>query len=159
MKLVAQSKYVNCLAAARLQTASKRKGKMSETPQIGPASPFFIVSDLESSLRHYQELLGFECSYKSPDVEPFFAMITRGSAQLMIKEIGESTPPQPNHHRHEWAPWDAFIYTADPDRLASEFARRGAKFHQSISDNDDDNLCGFAVADPDGYVCYFGRPR
>ena len=132
---------------------------MSETPRIGPATPFFIVSDLESSLRHYQENLGFECSYKSPEVEPFFAIVTRGSAQVMIKEIGESAPPQPNHQQHEWAPWDAFIYAADPDSLADEFSRREVKFHQSISDDEGSNLRGFAVADPDGYVCYFGHPR
>lgn len=132
---------------------------MSESPQIGPAAPFFIVSDLEKSLRHYQELLGFECSYKSPDKEPFFAMVIRGSAQVMIKEIGENIPPRPNNQRHQWAPWDAFIYSADPDSLADEFARRDVKFHQTVSDDNDDNLRGFAVADPDGYVCYFGRPR
>ena len=59
--------------------------------------------------------------------------------------------------RHEWAPWDAFVFVPDPDALAAEFASREAEFHKEIYDRDD-GLRGFEVRDNDGYVLFFGRP-
>ena len=38
------------------------------------------------------------------------------------------------HTRHEWAPWDAFVYVEDPDSLAAEFRSRGVSFYKEIVD-------------------------
>ena len=129
---------------------------MTENDRLGPCSPFFIVSDLATSLAHYTTGLGFECRFTAPDTEPFFAIVSRDTAQIMLKVIGEETPPLPNPQRHEWANWDAFIWAPDPDALARELAGRNVKLHRPIDDTDD-GLRGFEVADPDGYVCFFGR--
>ena len=75
-----------------------------------------------------------------------------------MKEIAENIKPIPNHTRHEWARWDAYISAADPDALFEEYRSRGLIFHQSIKD-DDDGLGGFEVTDADGYVLFFGRPK
>jgi hypothetical protein len=32
--------------------------------------------------------------------------------------------PQPNHSRHQWARWDAYLYTPDPDSLYEEYVSR-----------------------------------
>ena len=130
---------------------------MSEKTELGPCTPFFVVSNLEQSIAHYVDRLGFECRLVAPESEPFFAILARGSAQIMIKKIGDSVKPSPNHERHEWARWDAFIHASEPDSLASEFSRRKVRFHRELS-NTDENLRGFEIADPDGYVCFFGRP-
>ena len=130
---------------------------MSTEGALGPCSPFFIVSDVPRSLRHYVNGLGFACTVRTPDDDPFFAIVARGSAQIMLKAIGPDVAPAPNHRRHEWARWDAFIFAPDPDALARELADRTVPFHQPIA-NTDDGLRGFEVADPDGYVCFFGRP-
>lgn len=126
--------------------------------QIGPATPFFIVSDISESLEHYIGRLGFEYRFRSPDQDPFFVIVGRGAAQIMLKAVGGAVAPLPNHHRHEWARWDAFILASDPDALAGEFTESDVSFHQPLADTDD-NLRGFEVADPDGYICFFGRPR
>ena len=126
--------------------------------RFGPCSPFFIVADLPRSLDHYVGRLGFECRHKSPEPEPFFAIVGRADAQIMLKAIGEAAPPSPNHERHEWARWDAFVFASDPDGLAREFAGRNVFFRQALGDTDE-NLRGFEIADPDGYVCFFGRPN
>ncbi|MGI9405126.1 MAG: VOC family protein [Hyphomicrobiaceae bacterium] len=131
---------------------------MPGTTQIGPCSPFLIVSDLTTSLAHYVDKLGFDCRFTSPNEDPFFAIVGRGSAQIMIKVIDETIQPVPNHTRHEWAGLDVFIFTPDPDTLAKEFAGRNVTFHKPLADNSEDGLRGFEIADPDGYVCYFGRP-
>jgi hypothetical protein len=52
--------------------------------------------------------------------------------------------------------WDAYVYAPDLDALAAEFAGRGAAFSVPLRDTHD-GLRGFAIADPDGYVLFFGR--
>ncbi|MGI9387920.1 MAG: VOC family protein [Methyloligellaceae bacterium] len=136
----------------------QRRQSMTETSQFGPCSPFLIVSDIERSVRHYVDALGFTCTFRGPEPDDiYFAIVNRGSAQIMLKVINDDIKPIPNHTRHEWAGLDAFIYISDPDTLAREFADRDVPFHRAL-ETDDDGLRGFKVADPDGYVCYFGRP-
>jgi len=128
------------------------------TLEVGPCSPFLIVEHLEESIQYYVDKLGFECRFKTPDKDPFFAIVGRGTAQLMLKEVGEDVKPCPNRERHTDAKWDVFIYVPDPDTLAEEFAARGVEFEKPV-DNTSDGLRGFELFDPDGYVCFFGRPK
>ena len=76
----------------------------------------------------------------------------------MLKGDADDISPAPNHTRYEWARWDAYIATADPDTLFEEYRSGGVTFRQSIRD-DDDGLRGFEVTDADGYVLFFGRPK
>jgi hypothetical protein len=86
---------------------------------------------------------------------------TRGdSVVVYLKNVSDGSrtiDPQPNHTRHQWAPWDAFVFVADPDGLAREFESRGVKFWQDLRDRDD-GLRGFEIRDSDGCVLFFGRP-
>ena len=131
---------------------------MTDTAKLGPCSPFFIVKDIPSSLDHYLGGLGFECRFQAPEEKPFFAIVGRASAQIMLKAFGEDVGPLPNHRRHEWARWDAFVYVSDPDALARELTDRQVTFRRALGDTED-GLRGFEVSDPDDYVCFFGRPR
>jgi hypothetical protein len=76
----------------------------------------------------------------------------------MLKEILPDVLPCPNHARHEWARWDACLYTLDPDALFGEFERRGASFVKRLSFIDE-GLWGFELTDADGYVLAFFRLR
>ncbi len=127
------------------------------TVTIGPCSPFFIITDLERSLTHYVDKLAFECRHRAPEEDPFFALVGRAEAQIMLKVTAPGVQPTPNRFVHEWAPWDTFIHVADPDALATEFADRGLAVQGGAVDRED-GLRGFEVSDPDGYVIYFGRP-
>ncbi len=124
---------------------------------MGPISPFFIVADLGRSLEVYTDQLGFDVRYRLPEDEPFFAMVGRGEAQILLKHVADDVVPIPNVSRHDGARWDAFVHVEDPDALAAEFQQRGAEFRESLEDHDD-GLRGFAVADADGYVLFFGQP-
>ena len=124
---------------------------------LGPIAPFFIVGALADSLAFYEGVLRFELRARAPEENPFFALVGRGSAQLCLKEIAPTVTPVPNRTQHEWASWDAFVHSADPDALAKEFAARGCPFLADLTDRDD-GLRGFEVRDPDGYVLFFGRP-
>jgi catechol 2,3-dioxygenase-like lactoylglutathione lyase family enzyme len=121
-------------------------------------SPFFIVSNINDSVTFYVNKLGVEVWYTGPDDSPFWAMVGRGPVSIMLKAIADEIKPIPNHTRHEWARWDAYISTEDPDALFEEFNSAGATFRQPILD-DGDGLRGFEVMDADGYVLFFGRPK
>jgi catechol 2,3-dioxygenase-like lactoylglutathione lyase family enzyme len=120
-------------------------------------SPVFIVSNVDQTIAFYCGKLGFETRFREPEREPFFAIIGRDGAQIFVKSH-EGLLPVPNHTRHPFMRLDAFIYAADPDALAAEFAEHGATFSAPLKDTHD-GLRGFEISDPDGYVIFFGRPR
>ena len=121
-------------------------------------SPFFIVANLKISVSFYIDKLGFEVLYTGPDADPYWAIVGRDNVSIMLKAIAADVKPIPNHTRHEWAPWDAYISTADPDTLFTEYRSNDVIFSKPIHDNSD-NLRGFEIEDADGYVLYFGRPN
>src|SRR5215471_12770144 len=118
-------------------------------------SPFFIVSNVDRTVAFYRDKLGFETRFQEPSDDPFFAIIGRGGAQIFLKSE-EAIAPLPNPRRHPAMRWDAFVYASDPDALAAEFSGMGANFSVPLMDTDD-GLRGFEIADPDGYVIFFGR--
>lgn len=129
----------------------------TDAPQLGPVSPLFIVREVTRSYEFYMKRLGFELRYLNTPNEPFFAIVGRGAAQLMLKCVEESVEPLPNPVRHPWASWDAFVHAPDPEALAAELQERGASFHAPLGDHDG-GLRGFEIDDLDGYRLFFGRP-
>ena len=119
-------------------------------------SPFFIVSDVERSFAFYRDKLGFEIYHQQPENDPFFGIVGRDGAMLIIKS--GKAEPLPNAKRDPEMRWDAYVSAQDPDALAAEFAGRGAAFSEPLQDTHD-GLRGFEITDPDGYVLFFGRPR
>ena len=124
------------------------------TRNLVAISPFFIVRDLDASIAYYVDRLGFSVDFQGPPDDVYYASVTREGVSIMLKVISPDVLPQPNHTRHEWARWDAYIYTTDPDTLFSEFRERGASFVKELSFIDD-GLWGFEIVDADGYVVAF----
>jgi catechol 2,3-dioxygenase-like lactoylglutathione lyase family enzyme len=126
-------------------------------PDIQAISPFFIVSNVDRTIAFYCEKLGFEIRFKEPDEAPFFAIIGRDGAQILVKS-DKDVSPLPNSKRHPFMRWDAFVYVPDPDGLAAEFESHGTVFCEPLKDTHD-GLRGFEICDSDGYILLFGRPR
>jgi catechol 2,3-dioxygenase-like lactoylglutathione lyase family enzyme len=126
-------------------------------PAIQEISPFFIVSNVDQTIAFYRDKLGFETRFREPDQDPFFAIIGRGRAQILVKS-DKDVSPLPNSKRHPFMRWDAFVYAPDPDALAADFADHGAVFCAPLA-NTHDGLRGFEICDSDGYILFFGRPR
>jgi len=121
-------------------------------------APFFIVADIKPSVAFYVDKLGFQLLYMLPEGDPFFAMVYRDEVHFMLKAITADVQPVPNITRHEWARWDAYISTMDPEVLYEEYRAKGLVFHQPLHVNGD-NLLGFELADADGYILFFGGPN
>ncbi len=132
---------------------------MEKTTTLNEIAPFFIVDNLSETLKFYNEKLGFKTDFVFPenDPDPFFGIISRDSIRILLKAITEYIHPIPNHTRHEWALWDAFIWVADPDVLYEEYQSRGVEFNQHLEDTED-NLRTFELKDNNGYMLCFGRP-
>src|SRR5215813_2973411 len=127
---------------------------------LNTITPFFIVDDLRPSLEFYQSKLGFEVRYKGGGngvSEDFWAFVGRDGVMINLKAITPEIHPQPNHTRHEWAAWDAYIHTDDPDSLYAEFVGKQVPMHRELA-NTHDGLRAFEITDNSGYVLCFGRP-
>ena len=124
--------------------------------------PFFIVDDLDKTITFYRSGLGFEVLYKGGgdggESGDFWAILGRDRTTIMFKAIAPEIHPQPNHSRHEWARWDAYVPTEDPDRLYAEFVAKDVPMHHELADTTD-GLRAFEIRDNNGYVLCFGRPN
>ena len=123
-------------------------------------TPFFIVDDLDATIAFYQSKLGFDVRYKGGSdgiVDNYWVFMGRDQIMLNFKAITPEIHPQPNHTRHEWARWEAYVYTDDPDALYKEFTGRQAPMYSELA-NTHDGLRAFEIIDNNGYVLCFGRP-
>jgi catechol 2,3-dioxygenase-like lactoylglutathione lyase family enzyme len=125
-------------------------------PVINGIAPFFIVDNALAAVAFYRDKLGFDVIFQEPRHSPFFAIVCRDSAMLMVKAI--EVKPLPNSTRDPAARWDAYLNVPDPDALAAEFTSRGVIFSEPLK-NTTDGLRGFELKDADGHVLFFGRPR
>jgi catechol 2,3-dioxygenase-like lactoylglutathione lyase family enzyme len=127
---------------------------------LNSITPFFIADDLEATIEFYQSRLGFQVLYKGggdANVSDYWVFVGRDKVMIMFKCIAEDVHPQPNHSRHQWARWDAYINVDDPDKLYSEFVSRKVRMHQELT-NTSDGLRAFEIVDNNGYVLCFGKP-
>ncbi len=136
-------------------TPATREGASRNLASI---SPFFIVKDLQASIAYYIERMGFQLDFQGPDDDVYYGQVSRDGIGIMLKAILPDVLPRPNRTRHEWARWDAYIYTLDPDTLFNEFKQRGVSFVKELSFIDQ-GLWGFEVTDADGYVLAFFQLR
>jgi hypothetical protein len=121
-------------------------------------SPLFIVDSLKASVSFYIDKLGFKVLFLGPPGDEYFAIVGRDKVSIMLKEILPEIKPIPNHTRHIWAKWDAYISVDDPDKLYEEYRSRNIEFNRPL-ELDGDGLWGFEVKDVNGYVLFFGRAK
>lgn len=141
-----------------IELAANRAKDKEADRNLTSITPFFIVKDLQASISYYIERFGFQLDFQGSGDDPYYGRVSREGAGIMLKAILPDVLPQPNHTRHEWARWDAYIYTLDPDALFHEFSQRGASFVKRLSFIDE-GLWGFEVTDADGYVLAFFHLR
>jgi len=124
-------------------------------------TPFFIIDNLQATIDFYESKLGFHVLHRGGGdgklEDDFWAFMGRDEVMISFKAIAPEVHPQPNPTRHEWARWDAYIFTDDPEGLYWEFTSQGVAMHRELADTAD-GLRAFEIGDNNGYVLCFGRP-
>jgi catechol 2,3-dioxygenase-like lactoylglutathione lyase family enzyme len=64
-------------------------------PVLNGIAPFFIVRNTADAIAFYRDKLDFDVLYREPEVEPFFAIVSRDSAMLIVKQVEAEPLPNP----------------------------------------------------------------
>jgi uncharacterized glyoxalase superfamily protein PhnB len=124
------------------------------TPRLTSSTPCFSVADVGSTMRWYQQELGFE-AHPFPKNEPHaFCILVRDQIEIMLQHIDEYRKPD-LYNQRAGGVWDAYIrmggvkefYESLKDRV--EIIRPLQK--QPYGDSE------FEVKDPNGYVLVFSE--
>jgi len=123
---------------------------------VQQAVPFFMVRDIEASLRFYIDGLGFRKTMQwTPEGRLEWCWLVIGDAAIMLQEYRKSLPQTP-------APTDklgvgvSICFTCrDAIALYREFKARGVDAKRPFVGN---RMWVTSVADPDGYMLYFESP-
>ena len=77
-------------------------------PKLNGIAAFFIVSDTSAAVAFYCDKLGFDVTFRNTEwaTDPFFAILCRDAAMLMVKDVGVNAVPNPTRGDHA-ARWDA----------------------------------------------------
>lgn len=109
--------------------------------------PLLVVSDLEASLRHYVERLGFETVGQAVDEDgAYWCRLRRGGASLMLQRgAGAVRPPGSNVQ--------LYFICDDVDALATEVRSRGVDLGAPV--DAPYGMRQLRLPDPDGYEIWF----
>ncbi len=102
------------------------------------------MRDATAALLFYRDQLGFDITYQEPARDPFFGIVSRDGAMILLKAVGVA--PLPNYNRESGARWDAYLYVPEPDALVAAFARRNVEFYKPLKDTHE-GLRGFEIKD------------
>jgi lactoylglutathione lyase len=128
----------------------------SNQPNIQYATPFFIVSNMEASLKFYTEGLGFTIlNTWTPRGKIEWCWLQREGGPLMLQEarISEGKPYLSGNK--PGAGVSIWFQCRDSLDLYHDFIKRGIKAQEPFVGN---GLWDVKVVDPDGYNLHFESP-
>lgn len=123
----------------------------NSSPNVKQAVPFFMVTNMESSLNFYVNGLGFEMKNKwEPRGKIEWCWLQLGYASLMLQEYRE------NVNTEKAGIGVSICFTCeDALRIYEEITLRGLSPEEPFVGN---NQWVVGLKDPDGYVIYFESP-
>ena len=151
-----QAKFEEAKANLEKETADMRARLKKTLEDRAKQSQFDFLKTLLPVLDNLN--LAISASETDPSIEHLRDGVVGTARSFEQALLSVGVEPVPNHKRHEWARWDAYVNVPDPDALAAEYSSRGVQFSKPLRDTHD-GLRGFELMDADGYVLFFGRPR
>ena len=118
------------------------------------SAAYFPVADVEATITHYVNVLGFTCQYRG-GTPPRFAILARDAETLMLRLV--TAPERIVPVEKQGGTWDVFFWVSDARALHAELARNGAEIVYGPLIQQEYNMEEFAVRDPDGHVLGFGQ--
>jgi lactoylglutathione lyase len=122
---------------------------MNSEPNVKQAVPFFLVSDIETSVRYYVDGLGFQMTKQwTPDGKLRWCWLEHGNASLMLQEFWRE-----GHHANLPAEKlgvgvSICFFCSDALAIYREVTARGIQAAEPFVGN---GLWVVSLSDPDGY--------
>ena len=120
--------------------------------RILASSPHFLVRDLATAGRYYEEKLGFKIAEYWGD-PPVFAMPHRDGIIVMLNQV-DGQEPKPNGQE---GIWDAYFWCSDVEELYEEFRKTKADIMHRPEFRQRYRMREMAVRDLDGYMLVFAQ--
>lgn len=114
-------------------------------PKLTRINPILNVPDVDASVAHYRDVLGFDCEFTWEEPATF-AGITRDGVEIMFCKDAQGSP----------GTWMT-VWVDDVDALFEEFRASGADIRQPPIDLPW-GVREMNVADPDGHRLRFSTP-
>ena len=121
--------------------------------QLLRGAPYFPVSDVAAAVRHYVDVLGFQCEYIAGDPSEF-AIVSRDGLPIMLRLVPDSSAIVPNER--QGGTWDVFFWVSDAGALYGELLAAGADVVYGPLQTTY-GTTELAARDRDGYVLGFGQ--
>src|SRR5262245_53980637 len=118
------------------------------------SAPYFPISDVDKTVRFYEQTLGFQCEY-SAGTPMQFAILSRDGLAIMLRKV--SAPELIVPSEKQGGTWDAFFWVSDAQALHAEFDAKAADIVYGPLIQEAYNMREFAVRDCDGHVLGFGQ--
>ena len=122
-----------------------------------------ITEDIQRSIAHYRDTLGFELAGSMPEVEPTWCLMKRDQTRIMFlgshhhdDEVGHEHEGDDHGHVHAPAISSLYFYPDDIDTLWDEFKDK-VEIEHPLEDMDY-GMREFMIRDPNGYTLMFGSP-
>ncbi|SRR6266508_2389698 len=127
--------------------ASKTTGQSTRDGGTAIAAVRYQIKDVDRAIRFYSELLGFKLEHKAG---PAFAMVSRGSLQLVLSGPGSSgARPMPDGRQQEPGGWNRIImYVSDLDAQIQKLKPAGVRFRNTVEVGPGGKQ--IQIEDPDG---------
>lgn len=109
--------------------------------------PRIPVSDMDRSIAHYQEALGFRLAWRTTTGD-LAALATASGIELLLLVPWQGDGPPPSQ--------SMYVYVEDPDALCAEYAEAGANIVEPVASRSY-GMRDFGVQDPDGHRFTLGR--
>lgn len=126
----------------------------STAPQLTRCAPYFPVADVDRSVGHYTDVLGFRVEY-SAGAPAQFAIVSRDGLPIMLRRVEDPSKIAPSEA--QGGTWDVFFWVSDIDAVASELASRGATIVYGPIVQEHYHMKELAARDIDGHVLGFGQ--
>lgn len=125
------------------------------TEQLTHAAPYFPVHDVDATVAHYENVLGFRRDYAAGQPTEF-AIVSRDGHSIMFRLVPTGTRIAPNEQ--QGGTWDVFFWVRNARELFDELRTKGAQIAYEPIVQESYGMEEFAVRDRNGYVIGFGQP-
>lgn len=126
----------------------------SALPQLTRSAPYFPVANVERSVAHYTDVLGFGLEYSAGSPAQF-AIVSRDGLAIMLRRVADPAKIAPSES--QGGTWDAFFWVRDIDAVSSELTSHGATIVYGPIVQESYHMREMAVRDADGHVLGFGQ--